>query len=140
MRPVAWRAAFMAVSFASVPLEVKKDFFMFPGAKDLIHGPGDIEGARVTYEQNDKGEWVPVSAVADNGFHQEVELEPGDFVDAQGRVLLKTHVWSHQLGAKGQHDGDAMTCFTGDSLAPMTFYPGHDGPLALSAVALLRVQ
>ena len=26
------------------------------------------------------------------------------------------------------------------SLAPMTFYPGHDGPLTLSAVALLRVR
>jgi hypothetical protein len=95
-------------------------FFMFPGAKDLIHGPGDIEGARVTYEQNDQGAWVPVAAVADNGFHQEVELAPGDFVDAEGRVLLKTQVWSHQLGATGQHDGDAMTCFQGDSLSPMT--------------------
>jgi hypothetical protein len=26
------------------------------------------------------------------------------------------------------------------SLAPMTFYPGHDGPLALAATALLRVR
>jgi hypothetical protein len=97
--------------------------FMFPGAQYFIHGPGDIEGARVTYEQGDDGKWVPVSAVADNGIHQEVELVPDDFVDAQGRVLLKTHVWSHQLGAKNarsDHEGDAMTCFQGDSLAPMT--------------------
>ncbi len=34
IRPVATRAAFMAVSFASVPLLVKNDFFSFPGAID----------------------------------------------------------------------------------------------------------
>jgi hypothetical protein len=95
--------------------------FMFPGAQYFIHGPGDIEGARITYEQQDDGKWAPVSAVADNGIHQEVELAPNDFVDSEGRVFLKTHVWSHQLGAKGgTSEGDTMTCFQGDSVAPMT--------------------
>ena len=34
MCPVAARAAFIAVSLASVPLLVKKDFLRFPGAID----------------------------------------------------------------------------------------------------------
>src|SRR5262249_31747551 len=75
-------------------------FFLFPGVRDLMYGPGDIEGARVTYEQGDDGRWVPTSAVASNAFHTEVELAPEDFVDSDGRVLLMTDVWSHQLGAK----------------------------------------
>jgi hypothetical protein len=100
-------------------------FFMFPGAQHLIHGPGDIEGARVTYEQRDDGEWVPLSAVADDGSHHEVELTRDDFLDPRGRVVLMTSVWSHQLGAKGaakfeERRGDALSCFGGDALAPMT--------------------
>src|SRR5262249_39791111 len=88
------------------------------------HGPGDIEGARVTYEQKDDGTWTPIAAVADDGFHQEVQLPLSDFVDDQGRVVLMTHVWSHQLGAKGARQlaehGEPMACFQGDSIAPMT--------------------
>jgi hypothetical protein len=99
--------------------------FMFPGAQYFIHGPGDIEGARVTYEQQDDGAWIPTSAVADDGLHHEVELEPDDFVDAQGRVVLMTGVWSHQLGAKGaskfaDRGESGVSCFGGDSLSPMT--------------------
>jgi hypothetical protein len=100
-------------------------FFLFPGAQRIIHGPGDIEGARVVYEQGDDGRWTPVSAVADDGLHHEVPLAPEDFVDAEGRVVLMTDVWSHQLGARGarasveRHKGKVV-CFGGDSLEPMT--------------------
>jgi hypothetical protein len=98
--------------------------FMFPGAQRLIHGPGDIEGARVVYEQQDDGRWTPVSAVGSDGFHREVPLSTDDFVDRQGRVILMTDVWSHQLGAKGARalasEADSVTCFGGDSMAPMT--------------------
>jgi hypothetical protein len=99
--------------------------FMFPGAQYFIHGPGDIEGARVTYEQDDGGRWKPIAAVADDGFHHEVDLDAADFIDSQGRVVLMTGVWSHQLGAKGarhfaDRHGEEESCFEGDALAPMT--------------------
>ena len=106
-----------ALSYAVLPALVVDAFyshllFMFPGAQYYIHGPGDIEGARVTYEQRDDGEWVPVSAVADDGTHHEVELSPDDFVDSQGRVVLMTGVWSHQLGAKARasSSSNVATC------------------------------
>jgi hypothetical protein len=119
-----------ALSYAVLPALFIDAFyshllFMFPGAQYFIHGPGDIEGARVTYEQRDDGQWVPVAAVADDGSHHEVELSPDDFIDAYGRVVLMTGVWSHQLGAKGartfaERRGDELSCFDGDSLAPLT--------------------
>jgi hypothetical protein len=100
-------------------------FFMFPGARYWIHGPGDIEGARVVYEQQDDGKWRPVSAVASDGFHHEVPLSTDDFVDAEGRVVLMTDVWSHQLGARGARAftddrKDAVACYGGDSISPLT--------------------
>jgi hypothetical protein len=100
-------------------------FFMFPGAQRLIHGPGDIEGARVVYEQQDDGRWTPVSAVGSDGFHREVPLSTDDFVDREGRVVLMTDVWSHQLGAKGARafaEGPkaSVSCYGGDRIAPLT--------------------
>jgi hypothetical protein len=100
-------------------------FFLFPGMQRIIHGPGDIEGARVVYEQGDDGRWTPVSAVADDGFHRQVALSPEDFVDASGRVVLMTDVWSHQLGAHGarsfsERRQNEMSCYQGDSLSPLT--------------------
>ena len=100
-------------------------FFLFPGAQRLLHGPGDVEGARVVYEQQDDGRWTPVSAVASDGFHHEVPLAVDDFVDRDGRVVLMTDVWSHQLGAKGGRsfaDGRSqdLKCFGGDTMSPLT--------------------
>jgi len=101
-------------------------FFLFPGLQRILHGAGDIEGARVVYEQGGDGRWTPVSAVADDALHHEVALDPGDFVDGQGRVVLMTDVWSHQLGAKGarafvdgSHDG-GVTCYGHNALSPLT--------------------
>src|SRR5450432_1372016 len=100
-------------------------FFLFPGAQRLLHGPGDIEGARIVYEQNDEGRWIPVSGVADNESHHEVRLSPEDFIDGDGRVVLTTSVWSHQLGTRSVHqptggDTSKSVCFGGASLAPLT--------------------
>jgi hypothetical protein len=104
-------------------------FFLFPGMQRIIHGPGDIEGARVVYEQQDDGHWKPVSAVADDGLHREIVLSPDEFVDRNGRVVLMTDVWSHQLGARGargffeSHTGEAA-CYGGaygrGTMAPLT--------------------
>lgn len=100
-------------------------FFLFPGAQRVLFGPGDVEGARVVYEQEDDGRWTPVSAVANDAFHHEVALAPYDFIDTKGRVVLLTDVWSHQLGASGARSlpadrRDRMTCFGGDSISPLT--------------------
>jgi hypothetical protein len=100
-------------------------FFMFPGAQRFLFGPGDVEGARVVYEQQNDGRWAPISAVANNALHQEVPLSPDDFIEPTGRVVLLTNVWSHQLGASGARSLSAdrkaaMTCFAGDSLSPLT--------------------
>jgi hypothetical protein len=98
-------------------------FFLFPGMQRVLHGPGDIEGARVVYEQRDDGGWTPVSAVADDGFHREVPLSRDDFVDRRGRVVLMTDVWSHQLGASGARtfaEGNSVTCFDHDAMEPIT--------------------
>ena len=59
-------------------------FFMFPGAQRLLHGPGDIEGARIVYEENEDGRWLPVAGAVDDAFHREVALSPSDFVDSAG--------------------------------------------------------
>jgi hypothetical protein len=119
-----------ALSYSLVPALFIDAFyshflFLFPGAQRIIHGPGDIEGARVTYELRDDGTWAPVSAVADDGEHHEVPLTPEDFVDAEGRVVLMTDVWSHQLGAKGarvslERRRGSVVCFDRDSIEPLT--------------------
>jgi hypothetical protein len=100
-------------------------FFLFPGFQRVIHGPGDVEGARVVYEDDGEGHWKPVSAVADDALHHEVPLDPGEFVDAKGRVVLMTDVWSHQLGAHGarafvETATDHVMCFDRDTLSPLS--------------------
>lgn len=75
-------------------------FFLLPGARDVLYGPGDIEGASVTYRQEAGGELVPIGGVADDDWHNSVTLSAED-LDAGGRTALVTEVWSHQLGGKG---------------------------------------
>jgi hypothetical protein len=100
-------------------------FFMFPGAQRFIHGPGDIEGARIVYEENEEGRWVPIAGAVDDAFHREVALSPSDFVDSAGRVRLTTDVWSHQLAASQMSQPRTapegrQACFGGSSIAPLT--------------------
>jgi hypothetical protein len=96
--------------------------FVLPGAQRVIYGPGDVEGARVVYQQTDDGRWSPVAAVADDSAHREITLARADFVDGEGRVLLTTHTWSHQFGDRGVpgRPPPSPVCFAHQRLAPLS--------------------
>ena len=99
--------------------------FVFPGLKDALYGSGDIEGVQVLYEQRPDGSLAVVSGRAADGNHAPVALSRSDLVDAKGRVVLLTDVWSHQLGAHGaasfaDRSEPELKCYAKSSLQPMT--------------------
>ena len=98
--------------------------WLFPGLKDALYGPGDIEGVLVEYELADDGSLKVVRGVADDANHAPVQLSRDDLVDAKGRVIVLTDVWSHQLGSHGggafANVGNELKCFQSASLQPMT--------------------
>ncbi len=99
--------------------------YLFPGIKDALYGPGDVEGAQVVYEQREDGSLEVVAGRADDANHAPVYLSKSDLVDAHGRVILLTDVWSHQLGGHGggsfADSGKApVKCYSKASLRPMT--------------------
>ncbi|HEY4105025.1 MAG TPA: hypothetical protein VGM44_14100 [Polyangiaceae bacterium] len=99
--------------------------YVFPGLKDTIYGPGDVEGALVEYEVRDDGTLAVVRGVADDASHGQVQLSRADLLDSKGRVVLLTDVWSHQLGSHGGGQfGDTrdkdLKCYRGAALQPMT--------------------
>jgi len=99
--------------------------FVFPGLKDALYGAGDVEGAQVSYEQRADGSLSVVSGRADDGNHGQVELSRADLLDAKGRVVLLSDVWSHQLGAHGaaqlaDRSELQLKCYEKSSLRPMT--------------------
>ncbi|MEP7049505.1 MAG: hypothetical protein ABJB12_04100 [Pseudomonadota bacterium] len=99
--------------------------WLFPGIKDALYGPGDIEGAQVEYEQTEDGALKIVDGRADDGNHAPVFLSREDLVDTKGRVVLLTDVWSHQLGAHGgasfaDTPGHELKCYAKAQLQPMT--------------------
>lgn len=99
--------------------------YVFPGIKDAVYGSGDIEGVQVSYEQRPDGSLDVVSGRANDGNHGKVALSRADLLDAQGRVVLLTDVWSHQLGAHGaasfaNRSQLALKCYAKSSLRPMT--------------------
>jgi hypothetical protein len=75
--------------------------FVLPGVRAALYGPGDVEGASVRYRIASNTTLEVLGAVAQDGVHEEVALSPTDMLDAAGRVILMSEVWSHQLGAKG---------------------------------------
>lgn len=98
--------------------------YFFPGIKDAMYGTADIEGAQVSYEERADGTLEVVSGRADDGNHGTVQLSRSDLLDAKGRVVLLTDVWSHQLGAHGggnfaERSPTQLKCFSGSSLRPM---------------------
>jgi hypothetical protein len=119
-----------AVSYLVVPAlamdAVYSHFlYLFPGIKDALYGPGDIEGVQVEYEQADDGSLRVVSGQADDGNHTPVLLSREDLVDSKGRVVLLTDVWSHQLGTHGaaafaDAPGHELKCYVKSALRPMT--------------------
>jgi hypothetical protein len=99
--------------------------YVFPGVKDAIYGPADIEGVSVDYEERPDGSLSVVGGRADDGNHHPVRLSREDLVDSRGRVVLLTEVWSHQLGAHGggrfaDAVGSNVTCYGETSVRPMT--------------------
>jgi len=99
--------------------------YVFPGIKDALYGAGDIEGVQVLYEQRADGSLSVVSGRADDGNHGAVALSRADLVDAKGRVVLLTDVWSHQLGAHGaaryaDRTAPQLKCYAKSALRPMT--------------------
>jgi hypothetical protein len=97
--------------------------FVLPGMRHALYGAGDIEGAAVVYEISG-GKLVPLRGYADDETHDEVILSQRDLWDRDGRVVLMSEAWSHQLGAKhaAQRLENAVDqhCFEGESLRPLT--------------------
>jgi hypothetical protein len=99
--------------------------YVFPGAKDAIFGPDDIEGVTVEFELTDSGELEVIGGTADDANHTPVRLSRSDLVDSRGRIILVTEAWSHQLGSRGggrfaDTAGNTLRCYENESLRPMT--------------------
>ncbi len=94
--------------------------FVLPGVQRVLYGPGDIEGALVRYRIED-GRLVPVAALADDGGHRRVHLRGEELRAPDGRVVLLTETWSHQLGARNAAArAHGVTCFEGARLEPLS--------------------
>jgi hypothetical protein len=98
--------------------------FLLPGARHVMYGPGDVEGALVVYEKH--GDRLRVlRGFADDGTHQPSQLASSELQMPDGRTVLRTDVWSHQLGAHGAaqyatQPQALMHCFSGETLQPLT--------------------
>lgn len=116
-----------ALTYAVLPamaVDMVYSHFMFvlPGANAWLRGPGDVEGATVVYEERDDGSLEPIGGAADDWLHRDVALSAEDLIGHDGRVVLTTDVWSHQLGLRGAAKAKAKSirCYEGASLRPMT--------------------
>lgn len=99
--------------------------YVFPGMKDAIYGPADIEGVRVDFERDPSGALRVVGGRAQDATHGDVDLTAADLVDDRGRIILLTDAWSHQLGAHGggafANGGEGeLRCYQAGALRPMT--------------------
>jgi hypothetical protein len=117
--------SYMAVPALAMDAVYSHFLWVFPGLKDALYGPGDIEGVLVEFEERADGSLDVLRGVADDGNHTPVQLSRADLVDSKGRVVLLTDVWSHQLGAHGaaafaDTPGNELKCYGASSLQPMT--------------------
>jgi hypothetical protein len=99
--------------------------YIFPGAKDVLSGAADVEGASVDYEQRSDGSLNPLGGWADDGSHGRVHLTREDLVDRTGRVVLLSDVWSHQLGTHGagrfsDDPRNHLRCYGSTTIQPLT--------------------
>jgi hypothetical protein len=95
--------------------------FVLPGVQRVLYGPADIEGALVRYHV-DGERLVPEGALADDEGHHRVRLAADELGAPDGRVVLLTETWSHQLGAHAAVRRSAslpVRCFSGASLLPL---------------------
>ncbi len=116
--------------------------YVFPGLKDALYGPGDVEGVLVEFNEREDGSLDVVGGVADDGNHAPVTLSRADLVDSKGRVVVLTDVWSHQLGAHGaarfaDTPGSELKCYAQAALEPLTAQVVRDFRLG-SALRPLR--
>lgn len=116
-----------ALTYTVVPalaVDMVYSHFMFvlPGLKSLMYGPGDIEGATVVYEEQSDGSLLALGGRTDDGHHRPITLSAEDLRGPEGRVVLTTDVWSHQLGVRGaaQAESKRMRCYSGPSMRPVT--------------------
>lgn len=100
-----------------------RTLFLLPGMQQALYGAGDIEGARVTYRLEDD-RLTPLSIVVDDTSHRETSLDVKRAVDANGRVMLLTAAWSHQLAGEDAvgavESGARSRCYLGTALRPLT--------------------
>jgi hypothetical protein len=102
-------------------------FFVMPGLRHLMHGPGDVEGATVVYRVVD-GRLEALEGFADDESHDPVHLSAQDLTDAEQGTVLMTSVWSHQLGSHGAAQAASLAapgevtrhCYQGQELVPLT--------------------
>jgi hypothetical protein len=99
--------------------------WLFPGIKDALYGPGDVEGVQVLYEEGADGTLSVVSGRADDGNHTAVALSRSDLLDKSGRIVVLSNVWSHQLGSLGaasfaERNKTPLKCYEKSALRPMT--------------------
>jgi hypothetical protein len=118
-------ASYMVLPALAMDAVYSHFLWVFPGLKDALYGPGDVEGVLVEFEQAADGSLSVLGGLADDGNHTPVKLSREDLLDAKGRVVLLTDVWSHQLGAHGaarfaNTPGNELKCFAQSSLQPLT--------------------
>lgn len=122
--------SYMALPALAMDAVYSHFLYVFPGLKDALYGPGDVEGVLVEYTERPDGSLDPVSGMADDGNHAPVQLSREDLMDSKGRVVLLTDVWSHQLGSHGaarfaDTAGNTLKCYQKSSLQPMTEKIAH---------------
>jgi hypothetical protein len=109
--------------------------FVLPGLRDAMYGPGDVEGATVSYRILPDHRLAVLGGVAQDGVHDEVALSPEDLLDRTGRVILMSDVWSHQLGAKRA----AARTVADERIEPRCFLKSTLARLAQSVISQFRL-
>jgi hypothetical protein len=96
--------------------------FVLPGLQRALYGAGDIEGVLVRYAAG-SAVLRPEQVLADDEGHHRVTLGAEDVLASDGRVIVMSESWSHQLGARDavrRASPLASRCFSGDSLQPLS--------------------
>lgn len=107
--------------------------FVTRGLQYFIFGPGDVEGAQVSYriEHSSSGRatLTPLDGQAEGRHHEQVSLTPKDLRSDNGSTWLLSDAWSHQLGAHGASDWASRAgsqCFSGRELIPLSLKLASD--------------
>jgi hypothetical protein len=104
----------------AVDLMYTHTLFFGPGIQRFAYGKEDVEGFRIVYDLDERGRLVTNYAVADSGYHGEVQLLRSELfsVDSE-RPTVYSNWWSHQLGGRGAHSPGDLTyrrCYEPESI------------------------